>query len=230
MKAAHSELRAEIQHHAADAIAAYADSTNISEDVAAELITSVTMFYIKSVSVLGRQLAEKLRDPAQPISVRLAIASVLVYLVQPHDLIADDVPAGYGLIDDALLLRAGYVEYLRCFPLPEWSFQQEARIVNHLVQLCPRYVRPTLLQAISDMGVSLQLLAGMSPQDAAYTLAQIIAEPFAFSMPVAPEGFVPRPAMSYEQGGVLSGAYFENGNVFVPGGPMLVDGQLFVAG
>lgn len=227
MKASHSELREQIQRHAPDTLMAFADNAGVSNDVAAEVIAAVAMFHIKSVSVLGRQLAEKSRNETYPVAVRLAIASVLLYLVQPRDLIPDNAPAGYGMVDDAVLLRAGYVEYLRCFPLAEWSFEQEAAIVNHLVHLCPMPIRSLLLQAISRMDVSLQLYVKMGHEAAEFALQQIVANPLAFTPPAAPPGFVPRPATRYAHSS-LTPAFFHNGAVVIPNGPVLIDGQLIV--
>ena len=49
-------------------------------------------------------------------SVRCAIVGVLAYVVQPHDLIPDASPGGYGFIDDDMLLRASLVEFLDELP------------------------------------------------------------------------------------------------------------------
>lgn len=162
---------------------------------------------------------------------RCALVGVLAYVVQPHDLIPDDAPGGYGYLDDVILLRAGLVQYLDVLPIPGTSTQTETVYISLLIRIAPPAVRPLLQQAVSTMSMGVQLMGMLEPEIAEFMLAQIIANPLQMAAPAAPQGFVPRPMPNYQQGFFgQSGAYIEGNNISFPGGAGLYDGQLFIPG
>ena len=197
-------------------------------------VTGVALFAL--VSILGapaltKKMAEKIGDRSVSAGRRCALASVLAYVVQPHDLIPDDAPGGYGYLDDVILLRAGLVQYLNVLPQPELGTEKETVVISFLIRAAPPAVRPLLQQAVSTMSLAVQLMEMLEPGIAEFMLAQIIANPVQMTAPAAPQGFVPRPMPNYQQGFFgRSGAYVEGNNIMFAGGPSLIDGQLFIPG
>ncbi len=60
---------------------------------------------LKEVPAIVRQLAEIISGARTDAGTRLTTAAQLAYLVQPHDIIDDGLPGGFGYIDDAIFLR-----------------------------------------------------------------------------------------------------------------------------
>jgi uncharacterized membrane protein YkvA (DUF1232 family) len=186
---------------------------------------------IRSIPQTARAMAAKVQDRRVPAERRVAIASVLAYLVQPHDIIPDDAPGHYGYLDDAILLHAGLVAYLDTLS-GKTEPSASVKIAQFAIGLTPPAARPLLQAGISSMSQLVQLLAMAGPQIAEGTLAQIVANPLQASAGVAaPPGFSPRPARDYAAGHWSGGNYFEGNNVIMGGGgPALIDGQLFIPG
>ena len=224
-----------IQEAAPDTIAFIRDSRKrgkkLTYDEVAKTQALVAFTFIKSIPRTARAMVDKVKDRRVHAARRCAVASVLAYLVQPHDIIPDDAPGYYGYLDDAILLHAGLVEYLDTLPAGS-NADSQARMVNYLIALTPEHVRPALQLAVSSMSQVVQILSMMGPEIAEGTLAQIVANPLQASSTVAaPPGFSPRAARDYGGGHWSGGNYFEGNNVIMGGGgPALIDGQLFIPG
>ncbi len=193
-----------------------------------QAIAAGALMCIKGIPRIGEFLAGRTRSRGVSPQVRCAIAGVLAYLVQPRDLIPDDAPGGYGYLDDSVILRAGLVEYLKMDPAPEFDLEEEEKHINMVASLVPPAVLPALQVAVGSMSTAFQLMSILPATMAEFTLQQIVANPLQAAAPAAPPGFNPNPAPSYGGGRWSGGAYFEGGNVVVPGGPSLIDGNLFI--
>ncbi len=204
--------------------------TNVTPEQAARICAALAFTMIRSIPRIARAMVAKVQDRRVPAERRAAIASVLAFLVQPHDFIHDDTAAQYGYLDDAILLNAGLVAYLDTLPAQDAS--ATVRMVGLAIQLTPAPVRPALLAGVSSLSQLVQMLAMMGPEIAEGTLSQIVAYPLQASAAVAaPAGFSPQPARNYGAGHWSGGAYFEGNNVIMGGGgPALIDGQLFIPG
>lgn len=60
---------------------------------------------IKEMPAIVRELGAVVSNPNTAAGERLTIAAQLAYLVQPHDIIPDGLPGGFGYVDDAIFLR-----------------------------------------------------------------------------------------------------------------------------
>jgi uncharacterized membrane protein YkvA (DUF1232 family) len=201
----------------------------MNEDSAAQVLALGAHTMIKSIPRSARAMVAKINNRRVDSGQRCAMASILAYLVQPHDLIPDDAPGNYGFIDDAALLQAGLVEYLDTLPAGTDAGAQ-ARIANFLVALTPAQVRGQIQLGVSSMSQMLQMLQMIGPEMADGILQMIVANPLAqpagFS---APSGFTPHAARSYGQGFFgRSGAYIEGDNIMMGGGGPSLIGQLFI--
>lgn len=200
-----------------------------SEAAAGVVLAGVAIMCVKAIPGIARQLLQRMNDGRVPAARRCGVATVLAYLVQPHDVLHDTLPAGYGYLDDAILLRAGLVQYLDTLPKGQPSAEAESHVVGLLISLTPVAVRPLLQQAVATMSLAVQVFSMMEPAMAEFTIAQIVANPLQLTPPAAPPGFSPQPVRSFEQGfWGRSGAYIEGENIIMPGGGGLINGQVFI--
>jgi len=233
------ELKEELLENASDSLELVAQENRrqkraSSVDDAAGAMALLAWTAITSIPRIAAQMMQKLADRRVNSVRRLSIASMLTYLVQPHDLVPDDARAGYGWLDDAILIRAGLVEYLQILPDFAESVESEANRLQLLIALTPASVRPALQQSVATMAIGLQLMSVMEGPVAESMLNQVMNDPLAFRMPSASRGFAPRQtwgAGGYrDQGHFSNGAWFEGNSVIMSGGPSLIDGQLFIPG
>lgn len=227
------ELAPLIQQHAQEAVAdcqrrSRESGGNPTAQQAARGLAIIAAGSISQIPGLVLRMMDAVKDARIPATRRAAIASVLAYFAQPHDLFPEEESGLYGLLDDAILLRAGILEYLQELPQPELDLDHERHFVGILISLTPASVRPAIQQMISSLSLALQTLSQLDPALAEIVLRQIITNPLQASPPAAPQGFVPHPATNYEKGRWSGGAYFEGNNMVIPGGPSLIDGQLFI--
>ena len=73
-------------------------------NVALLALAAGVLSLIKEMPRIVDTMVKKLRSRRADAHLRCALAGTLAYVVQPHDLIPDDAPGGYGLLDDGLLL------------------------------------------------------------------------------------------------------------------------------
>lgn len=74
-------------------------------NAAAVAIAKHQISLIKQMPAIVRHLGEIVGNPNSEAGARMTIAAQLAYLVQPHDIIPDGLPGGYGYVDDAMFLR-----------------------------------------------------------------------------------------------------------------------------
>jgi uncharacterized membrane protein YkvA (DUF1232 family) len=203
--------------------------TIVTSQAAATALGIMGLIGVVALPDLAKRMADKLRDKQVAAARRCALAEVLAYVVQPHDLIPDDAPGGYGYLDDVVLLRAGLMQYLNERPLPGVSMEAEMKYVAFLIRLTPMHVRQVLQQSIASMSVVVQVMEWLPAPIAEFTLGQIIANPLQVALKAPQGGFVPTPLPNYDPGFIgRSGAYIQGGSIVMPGGPALIDGRLFI--
>ncbi len=160
-----------------------------TEAVATTLATAAALGIltaIKQTPALARELLQVVKDADEPPAFRCAVASVLCYLVQPRDLISDDAPGGYGYVDDAIVVRAGYVEYLQMLPNPKAKREDEDELVNLLVSVVPVEAEPTLRAMIGTLRLVVNMMVGLEEEAAEYMLHEMIKNPLAMTTPQGP--------------------------------------------
>src|SRR5688500_320447 len=228
-----SELTAQIRANAPDTIddlvtRSRGTDQEVDEQQAAYLLAFCAMIYIKGVPAIARTMLQSLNDGRIPFSHQCAIASILTYLVQPHDLLSDNLPGMYGLVDDAVIVNSGIVAYLDGLP-QGFTADQHAAAVNFLAATTPPQVRQALQLQSASLTVLVQLLQFAGDDVARGTLQFMIANPLVQPHNLqAPPSFAPRPR-TYDAGRWWGGFYVEGHNIIAGGGgPALIDGQLFI--
>jgi uncharacterized membrane protein YkvA (DUF1232 family) len=83
---------------------------------AAEQLAFTHLSLIKGIPDQVRLLVHAAEDPAMERQFVAAILGTLVYLAKDRDLIPDDLPGGFGLIDDCMLLHVTTCECLEYLP------------------------------------------------------------------------------------------------------------------
>ncbi len=191
-------------------------------------IATQVLVYIKDIPAIAEMMIDKVRKRSTDPALRCALVGVLAYLVQPRDLIPDDTPGWYGYVDDSAILRAGLIEYLNVLPPHATEAEKQRNTLQMFGSIIPLDLVPALQLAIEGMSMTFQLLRMLPPQLLEITTEQAIANPLQMVAPQAPAGFAPSMPPSFGGGHWSGGAYFEGGNVIMPGGPSLIDGQLFI--
>jgi uncharacterized membrane protein YkvA (DUF1232 family) len=98
-------------------------------------LSAVLLDLVKEIPVIVGALREAVEKRSTHPAVRCAMVGALAYLVQPRDLIPDDLPGGFGFIDDSLILRATVSEYFDALPAG-FTSQQHERDNFRLLALC----------------------------------------------------------------------------------------------
>lgn len=183
---------------------------------------------IKDMPTIVNIMVDKLKNRRTDPAIRCALAGVLAYLVQPHDLIPDDAPGGYGYVDDNAILRAGLIEHLDILPPEATEAEKQRDYLQMFGSLVALHVLPALQAAIVGVTITSHLLRMVPPEMLEITTQQAIANPLQMTAPQPPPGFTPPMAPTLNDGHWSGGAYFEGGNVIMPGGPSLINGELFI--
>lgn len=223
-------LQHQILHAAGDTVEQVARERFFPEGMdelqgALTLLAAATVGHIKQTSVLAREVARQSVEAERPMAQRCALAGVLAYLVQPHDLVPDDQPGGYGFVDDAVLLRAGRMAWMDALPHANGAAEREREVITGLIALAPPAARPQLLRAVASISHTVQLLTGLESRVAEVMLEQIVRNPLYFT-PTAPRAHAAPPPSA--AGHWYRGAYFHGENIIIPGGPSLIDGELSI--
>jgi uncharacterized membrane protein YkvA (DUF1232 family) len=133
---------------------------------------------IKKIPEMTSVMLERLQGPKTEPAVRCALAAILAYVVQPRDLIRDDAPGGYGLLDDAVMVHAGYLNVLALQPKLEKAKPHE-QYLRFLAGFMPREATAALQQTVQSLEMSLAFYR-MCPADMLEATTQIIiANPLA---------------------------------------------------
>ena len=129
-------------------------------------------------------------QPATHPAVRCALVGALAYLVQPRDLVPDDAPAGYGFVDDCLLLRGAVSDYFDLLPAPPASIERERLQLRLLALAVPRDRLGDLQEALGGIWRLFQRLLLLPPGEVEATRRAMESDPLAFALP----GAAPDPA------------------------------------
>ena len=66
-------------------------------DALLEAVARSMLHRVKETPTIARTMLTAIDQDDTPLALKVGLASVLAYLVQPRDLISDDLPGGYGL-------------------------------------------------------------------------------------------------------------------------------------
>jgi uncharacterized membrane protein YkvA (DUF1232 family) len=127
---------------------------------------------IKKIPEMTSVMLERLQGQGTEAAIRCALASILAYVVQPRDLIPDNAPGGYGFLDDAVMVHAGYLDVLALQPQIEKAKPHE-HYLRFLAGFMPREATAALQQTVQSLEMSLAFYR-MLPADMLEATTQIL--------------------------------------------------------
>ena len=142
---------------------------------------------VNDVPHMAEVLTAAAKNQELAASVRCAIVGVLAYLVQPHDLIADDLPGGYGFIDDDMLLRASLVEFLDVLPRSGFDATRERNYIALVSAFVATDLIPRLENALTGIVEADHRLRIVPADVLEHTMALMIKDPLRSSLPDTPK-------------------------------------------
>ncbi|HRH81566.1 MAG TPA: hypothetical protein PLW81_11025 [Thiobacillaceae bacterium] len=183
---------------------------------------------IKEIPEQINALVARINAPSVAPALRCALASVLAYIAQRRDLIPDDAPGGYGYVDDSVLLTATMLQLLEPTAANAESIEKCQQKLAGLQSVLPEAVSSALQAAIQGVILLFQTTS-MLPAAVADTMTQqILDNPEGVTSPQAPPGWQMPNVLPRGAGHWSGGAYFEGNDVIIPGGPSMIDGQLYI--
>lgn len=135
---------------------------------------------IKKIPEMTTVMLERLQSAKTEPAVRCALACILAYVVQPRDLIPDNAPGGYGLLDDAVMVHAGYLNILALHPQSEKQKPHETYL-RFLAGFMPREATAALQQTVQSLEMALAFYRMLPVDMLDTTTGIIIANPLAAS-------------------------------------------------
>jgi len=202
---------------------------------AAERVARAHLGLIKDIPWYVQALVQAANDPYMEPAYRCAIVGSLAYLVQPHDLIPDDLPGGFGLIDDCILLHVTAAECLEYLPRDFTTSEREQLLVALLMQTIPERRFPEFRAAISGVRQLIFYLGLLDPMLVEQTTAAMINDPLVAGPAADPSEYrdsQPPPGHDYfalptEGMGVTDDGriyyLFEGGSVTLRSGQVFID-------
>ena len=133
---------------------------------------------IKKIPEMTSVMIERLQSRGTEPAVRCALACILAYVVQPRDLISDDAPGGYGLLDDAVMVHAGYLNVLALQPNAEKPKPHE-HYLQFLAGFMPREATAALQQTVQSLEMGLAFYRMLPPDMLEATTQVMMTNPLA---------------------------------------------------
>lgn len=145
-------------------------------DIAYWVLGMAFLGFIKKIPGIAIEMKNMLESGSGDPSFRCVVAASLAYLVQPHDLMPDDLPGGYGFVDDAVLLNEACAL--------SWEISGDAKRAEEarksyqfMLIAVPDATRPSIQLAINGLAMTFNLLRSLDPMMAELQTQALIANP-----------------------------------------------------
>jgi uncharacterized membrane protein YkvA (DUF1232 family) len=112
------------------------------------------------------------------------LAASLAYLVQPKDLLPDDLPGSYGFVDDALLLHEACAISWEISGNKKRA-EETRNIFQYIFMFVPDGKKQEFQTAIGSLATTLSMMNSLDPMVAEMTIQILVANPL---QAVAPQG------------------------------------------
>lgn len=169
-------VRTWLEHRPEQRELAFPDvADSASRETMFRMFAAGALIIIKRMPEMIEVMLERLHSPDVDPAVQCAAATVLAYVVQPRDLIPDDAPGGYGFIDDAILLHAGFLDILSMEPPHAERFRSHQEYLSFISSFAPREVMVELYETVNNME-SMMAVFRMLPQEALEVTTRIIVD------------------------------------------------------
>lgn len=149
-----------------------------------QVLSATQLAIIKGIPAIGAEMSKMLRAGSGEPAFRCVLAASLAYLVQPRDLLPDDLPGGYGFVDDGLLLHEACA--LSWEIVGDMARAEEKRkIFQFTLIFVPDGSRALFQNAINGLATTLNIMRSLDPMVAEMTTQTLIANPL---QPIMPQG------------------------------------------
>lgn len=193
---------------------------------ASTTLASCMLRLIKDIPVISEAMLHAIdRRGAEP-AVRCALAGSLAYLVRLADLLPDDLPGGFGFVDDCVILRATATEFLDFLPTGFTTAERERRLLELLAVCVPPERMNEFQAAVEEIWLTFHVLLWESEEVAQELGSQLIDDPVGTPLPNPERESIPLPPgprlslapgeerLTVDGGGVSLG-FASGGTVFV---------------
>lgn len=199
-----------------------------AKDIILKALGLYAVSQVKNLPAQVNILVERINDRSTEPALRCALVSVLAYVSQLQDLVPDDALGGYGFVDDCAMLSVTMLQLLEPTAANANKIEEGQKTLASFQSLLPENVSSAIQLAIQGVVLLFQSTRMLPAHVADMMTQQILDNPEGVTPPQAPPNFQ-MPNLSPPGAGHWSGgAYFEGGNVVMPGGPSLIDGQLYI--
>jgi uncharacterized membrane protein YkvA (DUF1232 family) len=156
-------------------------------------MSNIQLLLIKGIPPISNEMKNMLQEGSGEPAFRCVVASSLAYFVQPHDLIPDDLPGGYGFIDDAIILYEAAALSFEILGEIERA-EEERKKFQYSFNLIPDTYCSQFQDAVNNMAATLNMMRSLDPSIAEMTTQMLINDPL---QPIVPQGGIgASPAMS----------------------------------
>lgn len=128
------------------------------------LLARKQLALVGEVPGMVEAIVSTLDVPTDPPALRLMQVAALSYLVNPGDLLPDDMPAGYGFVDDSIVLRAIAVTVPPLYGMDATQVARERLVIDFHGMCIPRAIAPELVRSVQASTTLVQML-GMLPAE-----------------------------------------------------------------
>lgn len=142
-------------------------------------ISKLSLELICRIPNLMTELQRRLDRSDTAPAMRTTILAALAYLATPKDIIPDDAPAGYGYLDDCVLLTATLREVEKREGVADARLSAHMLAMNMMLMCVSPPTRKTLVEAMNGVGTMFQLLDQLPDLVLQFTDKAIIANPLA---------------------------------------------------
>jgi uncharacterized membrane protein YkvA (DUF1232 family) len=122
-------------------------------------------------------IVSTLDTPTEPPALRLMQVAALAYLVNPGDLLPDDMPAGYGFVDDSIVLRAMAVTVPPLYGMDAGAIARERLVIDFHGMCIPRAIAPELVRSVQASTALVQMLGLLPPALVEGSIQKLREEP-----------------------------------------------------
>jgi len=126
-------------------------------------MAEIALSEIKRIPELAGTLTSELMEGREPPALLLTHALSLAYLVQPRDLLNDDLPGGYGYLDDAIMLWASVGARDVFVTGDEDNIERIAATILRLCMCLPTGVREKFEPALRENVFLIQVMSMIPP-------------------------------------------------------------------
>jgi uncharacterized membrane protein YkvA (DUF1232 family) len=149
---------------------------------AIQVLSAAELTIIKGLPAIAKEMAGTLSNGGGDPAFRCILAASLAYLVQPNDLLPDNLPGGYGFVDDALMLHEACALSWEVTGNMKQA-EEKRKIFQFLFLAVPDNKLAEFRSAISGMAITLNVMRNMEPMVAQMTTQIIIDNPLEAAAP-----------------------------------------------